>query len=258
MQAPQVTTSAVTASPKSPRDDPSQQHGTPQRSVTVKSGQHQRDVGVETAAVAVADAGGGAASNPACAPFKPPPAPPLNVARSHGGLSLKIHHSAEGEAQRSRARHADAHDTKCTAPSTARASGVAAGASTQDVGSNTTSDSKRSLLELEAGVPLSQSVLFALQRAFYAQHSIDAWSKSLVPNYITTNAFIADQFVAWRMRVAVLGYVVSLDLTCWCALQVRRSRRCILERLDFKPWRSLRQRSTSTEDIGSVTARLCV
>ena len=46
---------------------------------------------------------------------------------------------------------------------------------------------------LENGVPLSQSILFALQRAFYEEHSVAAWSKSMVPNYITTNSFIADR-----------------------------------------------------------------
>lgn len=48
---------------------------------------------------------------------------------------------------------------------------------------------------LERAVPLSQSILFALQRAFYEEHSVAAWSKSMVPNYITTNSFLADRCV---------------------------------------------------------------
>src|SRR5438445_12377413 len=48
---------------------------------------------------------------------------------------------------------------------------------------------------LEQNVPLSQSVIWRLQRDFYAQRGLKAWNEDLVPSYITNNPFIAEIFV---------------------------------------------------------------
>ena len=45
---------------------------------------------------------------------------------------------------------------------------------------------------LETDVPLSQSVIWRLQREFYAQRGLKAWTEDLVPSYITNNPFIAE------------------------------------------------------------------
>ena len=45
---------------------------------------------------------------------------------------------------------------------------------------------------LETDVPLSQSVIWRLQRDFYAHRGLKAWNEDLVPSYITNNPFIAE------------------------------------------------------------------
>ncbi len=45
---------------------------------------------------------------------------------------------------------------------------------------------------LETEVPLSQSLIWRLQRDFYAQRGIKAWTEDMVPSYITNNPFIAE------------------------------------------------------------------
>jgi hypothetical protein len=45
---------------------------------------------------------------------------------------------------------------------------------------------------LETDVPLSQSLIWRLQRDFYAQRGLKAWTEDLVPSYITNNPFITD------------------------------------------------------------------
>src|SRR6476661_4504859 len=47
---------------------------------------------------------------------------------------------------------------------------------------------------LEQNVSLSQSVIWGLQRDFYAQRGLKAWNEDLVPSYITNNPFIAEIF----------------------------------------------------------------
>src|SRR5438270_8028133 len=47
---------------------------------------------------------------------------------------------------------------------------------------------------LEKDVPLSQSVIWGLQRDFYAQRGLKAWNEDLVPSYITNNPFIGEIF----------------------------------------------------------------
>ncbi|HLJ29317.1 MAG TPA: SAM-dependent methyltransferase [Candidatus Angelobacter sp.] len=45
---------------------------------------------------------------------------------------------------------------------------------------------------LESDVPLSQSVIWRLQREFYIQRGLRAWTEDMVPNFITNNPFIAE------------------------------------------------------------------
>lgn len=45
---------------------------------------------------------------------------------------------------------------------------------------------------LETDIPLSQSVIWRLQRDFYAQRGLKAWTEDMVPSYITNNPFIAE------------------------------------------------------------------
>lgn len=47
-------------------------------------------------------------------------------------------------------------------------------------------------LFLEKDVPFSRSVIWRRQREFYVQRGIEAWTKDLVPQFITNNPFIAE------------------------------------------------------------------
>src|SRR6185503_15652175 len=47
---------------------------------------------------------------------------------------------------------------------------------------------------IEEGVPLARSLLWQLQRAYYEGQGIAAWSAGQVPQYVTTNPFIADAY----------------------------------------------------------------
>jgi hypothetical protein len=51
---------------------------------------------------------------------------------------------------------------------------------------------KHAATVLEASVPLSQSLIWRLQKDFYAQRGLKAWTEDLVPSYITNNPFIAE------------------------------------------------------------------
>lgn len=45
---------------------------------------------------------------------------------------------------------------------------------------------------LETDVPFSQSVIWRMQRDFYVQRGIKAWTEDMVPQFITNNPFIAE------------------------------------------------------------------
>lgn len=47
---------------------------------------------------------------------------------------------------------------------------------------------------IESGQRLSESVIWDLQRRFYAHQGIEAWKSGVVPSYITSNAFIAHRY----------------------------------------------------------------
>lgn len=50
---------------------------------------------------------------------------------------------------------------------------------------------------LETDVPLSQSLIWRLQRDFYEQRGLKAWKEDLVPSYITNNPFIAEIYAGF-------------------------------------------------------------
>lgn len=54
---------------------------------------------------------------------------------------------------------------------------------------------------LEAGKPLSQSMVWKLQADFYASQGPEAWIKGIVPQYITTNPYMANLYAK-----TVFGY----------------------------------------------------
>lgn len=56
-------------------------------------------------------------------------------------------------------------------------------------------------LILDTNKPLSQSMIWKLQADFYANQGPEAWSKGIVPQYITTNPFIANLYAK-----TVFGY----------------------------------------------------
>ena len=49
---------------------------------------------------------------------------------------------------------------------------------------------------LETAIPLSQSLIWALQTSYYAQRGLKAWTEDEVPSYITSNPFIAEAYAA--------------------------------------------------------------
>ncbi|ABR34808.1 tetratricopeptide repeat protein [Clostridium beijerinckii] len=55
---------------------------------------------------------------------------------------------------------------------------------------------------VEAEKPLSQSMLWKLQTEFFANQGPEAWIKGIVPQYITTNPYIANQYAK-----TVFGYL---------------------------------------------------
>src|SRR5438067_10395813 len=61
---------------------------------------------------------------------------------------------------------------------------------------------------LESPVPLSQSMVWRLQRTFYGDQGIAAWSRSHVPQAVTTSPIIARAYA----RV-VLGYWRDIQST---------------------------------------------
>ncbi len=65
--------------------------------------------------------------------------------------------------------------------------------------------SSNSDIPLEASKPLSQSIVWKLQSDFYANQGPEAWIKGIVPQYITTNPYIANVYAK-----TVFGYCRDL------------------------------------------------
>src|ERR1051325_11398231 len=58
-------------------------------------------------------------------------------------------------------------------------------------GSSAATETAQRWRVLERNVPLSQSVIWGLQRQFYERRGLKAWNEDLVPSHITNNPFIA-------------------------------------------------------------------
>ncbi len=83
------------------------------------------------------------------------------------------------------------------------------------------SDLTNSKVILEADMPLSKSMVWKLQADFYANQGPEAWIKGIVPQYITTNPYIANLYAK-----TVFGY--CRDITS-CKSYDRNSTIYILE-----------------------------
>ncbi len=59
--------------------------------------------------------------------------------------------------------------------------------------------------QLESPVTLSQSMIWQVQRGFFEQQGVEAWRQAIVPQYVTSNPFIANAYVQM-----VLGYLRDL------------------------------------------------
>ncbi len=68
---------------------------------------------------------------------------------------------------------------------------------------------------LEKGKPLSRSLLWQLQRDFFAQQGVEAWRQAIVPHYVTSNPTIAGAYA----RV-IFGWL--RDLNAGAALDASR------------------------------------
>lgn len=62
-------------------------------------------------------------------------------------------------------------------------------------------------LALEEAVPLRESLLWKLQRAFYEVKGVSAWSEGIVPNFLTTNSFVARAYA--RLTLGLLRDVFT-------------------------------------------------
>lgn len=71
---------------------------------------------------------------------------------------------------------------------------------------------------LETAVPLSQSVIWQLQREFYVQRGLKVWAEDRVPNFITNNPFIAETYA--RVVLAFLEDCVLMGLAPGMPLRV--------------------------------------
>lgn len=56
-------------------------------------------------------------------------------------------------------------------------------------------------LVLEANVPLRSSLLWSMQRDFYDSRGINAWADGTVPNFVTSNSFIARSYARFILAV---------------------------------------------------------
>ena len=59
---------------------------------------------------------------------------------------------------------------------------------------------------IDSGKPLSQSLLWTLQRRYFESQGVDAWRANVVPYYITSNPYIAQAYAR-----LVLGYLRDLQ-----------------------------------------------
>jgi hypothetical protein len=50
------------------------------------------------------------------------------------------------------------------------------------------------LFELESARPLRDSLLWRLQTSYYASKGVECWEQGTVPNFVTSNAFLANAY----------------------------------------------------------------
>src|SRR5258708_34111390 len=83
-------------------------------------------------------------------------------------------------------------------------------------------DSKSDLAQksgsvLERNQRLSRSMLWGLQRTFFHQQGIRAWSQGIVPQYITSNPFVAKAYAkvvfGWLRDWSISTPPPALDLS---------------------------------------------
>lgn len=77
---------------------------------------------------------------------------------------------------------------------------------------------------LEQGIPVSQSVIWQLQRDFYSQRGLRAWTQDSVPSYITNNPFIAEIYA---------GIIVAFVQDCMAQTPRHLSREAPLRILEL-------------------------
>jgi hypothetical protein len=64
---------------------------------------------------------------------------------------------------------------------------------------------------LDERKPLRDSILWRLQASFYDRINIRCWSDAIVPNFVTSNAFIANCYAR-----NILAFVRDWFLRCVC------------------------------------------
>ena len=71
-------------------------------------------------------------------------------------------------------------------------------------------DAQHNVMEvLQEKAPLPESVLWKLQDSFYDKVNIKAWANAIVPNFVTSNCFIANCYAR-----NIVGYVRDWFLRC--------------------------------------------
>jgi hypothetical protein len=63
-------------------------------------------------------------------------------------------------------------------------------------------DAAAELVLLEGPTPLRDSHMWALQRSFYEKKGVACWQEAVVPNFVTSNAFLAAAYAK-----TILAYI---------------------------------------------------
>lgn len=72
---------------------------------------------------------------------------------------------------------------------------------------------------LDSQKPLRESLLWQLQDAFYERVNIKAWSDAIVPNFVTSNCYVAQAYAK-----AIVSFATDLFAKCVAARRPRRPR----------------------------------
>lgn len=65
-----------------------------------------------------------------------------------------------------------------------------------------TAEDAHGLAQIEGPTPLRDSLLWAFQRQYYKVQGVACWAESVVPNFVTSNAFLASTYAK-----VILGYI---------------------------------------------------